>query len=75
MPTYTYEFTDRQGREDAGTFLIYQSIHDSPLTRHPESGRPVRRVITGGIAIHAKKKHAGQPSQECCPGCLVPSLV
>lgn len=45
MPIYEYEVV----HEDETTgerFEIHQSIHDEPLSRHPETGEPVRRVIT-----------------------------
>ncbi len=44
MPTYIYEavLTDGTGGE---TFEIIQSISEPPLTVHPKTGHPVRRVI------------------------------
>lgn len=44
MPTYVYEviLEDGSGGE---TFEIIQSISAPPLTEHPETGLPVRRVI------------------------------
>lgn len=45
MPIYVYEVVQADG--SAGeTFEWLQGIHDSPLTQHPETGAPVRRVIT-----------------------------
>lgn len=44
MPTYVYEVltgTDEPGE----TFEVVQRISDPPLTVHPETGVPVRRVI------------------------------
>ena len=32
--------------EPAGTFEVFQQIKDKPLTRHPETGQPVERLIT-----------------------------
>jgi hypothetical protein len=45
MPIYVYRVvrTDPQAPEE--TFEIRQSIHDAALTTHPETGRPVERVI------------------------------
>jgi predicted nucleic acid-binding Zn ribbon protein len=41
MPTYVYEYLDGNG----DPFEIVQSIREQPLEKHPESGRPIRRVI------------------------------
>jgi hypothetical protein len=46
MPTYVYRVV--RGPGDSGpeeTFEIRQSMHDAPLTKHPETGEPVERVI------------------------------
>ena len=45
MPFYVYEviLPDGSGGEK---FEVTQSMSDPPLTRHPETGEPVRRVIT-----------------------------
>lgn len=48
MPTYLYETTDDG---PAKMFEVQQSIKEPALTRDPESGRPVRRVITGGLEM------------------------
>jgi hypothetical protein len=44
MPLYVYEIVlpDGSGGE---TFEIIQPLSAKPLTKHPESGQPVRRVI------------------------------
>lgn len=45
MPIYVYEVVQADG--SAGeTFEWLQGIHDPPLSSHPETGVPVRRVIT-----------------------------
>ncbi|CAA9413513.1 MAG: hypothetical protein AVDCRST_MAG64-2469 [uncultured Phycisphaerae bacterium] len=50
MPTYVYRVLRPAGSggDDAGadeTFEVRQSMSDPPLTRHPETGEPVERVI------------------------------
>ena len=44
MPIYVYEpDTD----DDSGErFEFFQRMDDPPLTRHPETGQPIRRVVT-----------------------------
>ncbi|HWL07709.1 MAG TPA: FmdB family transcriptional regulator [Planctomicrobium sp.] len=44
MPTYIYEVIHDDGTGGA-TFEVFQSISETPLTQHPETGAPVRRVI------------------------------
>ena len=49
MPVYVYrvlrpDSVDGSAAEEQ-TFEVRQSIHDPPLTRHPETGEPVERVI------------------------------
>lgn len=41
MPVYVYRVL---GEGSAETFEVRQSIHDLPLTQHPVTGAPVRRV-------------------------------
>lgn len=48
MPTYVYR------REDGTVFEVFQNITDAPLTEDPETGQPVRRVITGGAGLQFK---------------------
>ncbi|KAA0213748.1 MAG: FmdB family transcriptional regulator [Leptolyngbya sp. PLA3] len=44
MPTYVYEVLDNKGEGTGEFFEAVQSIKDDALTRHPETGKPVRRV-------------------------------
>jgi predicted nucleic acid-binding Zn ribbon protein len=45
MPIYVYEVLDSKGKPTGETFEMVQSMKDAPLTKHPETGRPVRRAI------------------------------
>ncbi|MHC4949154.1 MAG: FmdB family zinc ribbon protein [Planctomycetota bacterium] len=45
MPTYVYVTINDDGSEGE-TFEVFQKMSDAPLTKHPETGRPVRRAIT-----------------------------
>lgn len=45
--TYVYETIPKKGQKPK-RFEIEQSMKDDPLTKHPETGEPVQRVITGG---------------------------
>lgn len=59
MPTYVYQIVNEDG-SDGETFEVFQKMSDLPLATHPESGKPVRRVITppiipGNWSDHASK--------------------
>ena len=44
MPIYVYEAITDDG-SDGEQFEIFQSMADAALTKHPETGLPVRRVF------------------------------
>ncbi|WP_103130664.1 FmdB family zinc ribbon protein [Deinococcus aerius] len=47
MPTYVYK-----NIETGETYEIKQSMREAPLTRHPETGAPIKRVLSApGIAF------------------------
>lgn len=46
MPLYEYEILDKHGQGTGKTFEVMQSIREEALTRHPETGEPVRRIIS-----------------------------
>ena len=50
MPTYTYQVVPGDGRSGE-RFEVVQGMRDEPLTVHPRTGEPVRRVITGGSGV------------------------
>ena len=67
MTTYAYETIPQKAGETPRQFEVRQSMTDKPLTRHPETGEPVRRVITGGYGFVAQK--AAPPAAPCSAGC------
>ena len=44
MPTYAYAVIKPDG-SDGEPFEVVQRITDEPLTKHPETGEPVRRLV------------------------------
>ncbi|MCA9312013.1 MAG: hypothetical protein KDA21_12450 [Phycisphaerales bacterium] len=56
MPTYVYQvITD----DDSGeVFEVVQSMKDAPLTEHPETGAPVRKLIQAPL-IGGRHSEAG----------------
>lgn len=70
MATYVYETIPTKPGESVERFEMVQSMNDAPLARHPDTGAPVRRVITGGYGIMgggAKLPSASVAA--CAPGC------
>jgi predicted nucleic acid-binding Zn ribbon protein len=51
MATYIYETIPRQPGEEPQRFEVIQSMKDAPLTCHPDTGEPARRVVTGGYGF------------------------
>ena len=45
MPTYVYEILDEEGRPTEERFEVIQPMSEDPLTKHPETGQPVRRMF------------------------------
>lgn len=54
MPTYIYEVVSEDSGAAPRRFEIVQRMSDTALTVDPESGLPVRRVITAGVSIKLK---------------------
>jgi len=73
MATYVYETIPRQPGAAPRRFEIVQSMKDAPLQRHPDTGEPVRRVISGGYGVMNKQPTAtfppASPAASCAPGC------
>jgi predicted nucleic acid-binding Zn ribbon protein len=57
MPTYVYETAD--DAEPVLRFEVRQSFGDAPLEVDSETGRPVRRVISGGYGPIVRGGYAG----------------
>lgn len=51
MPTYVYETMPDDAAVKPRRFEVFQRMNDAPLTHDPDSGEPVRRIITGGVGV------------------------
>jgi len=72
MATYVYETIPQTPGETVRQFEIAQSMRDAPLTVHPDTRQPIRRIVTGGYGLMARagKSSAGSaPAASCSPGC------
>ena len=58
MPIYIYESIPQTPGEEPCYFEFEQHMTDEPLTTHPETGVPLRRVFRGGFSVGT----GGQPS-------------
>lgn len=61
MATYVYETIPAKPGDEVRRYEIRQSMKDAALTKHPETGEPIRRVITGGLGLIGVGSH-GSPS-------------
>lgn len=67
MPTYLYETVPRDGAATE-RFEWRQSMSEAPLAAHPETGVPVRRVISGGLGhVSTGDKLRPEPGPGCGP--------
>jgi predicted nucleic acid-binding Zn ribbon protein len=73
MTTYVYETIPVKPGEKPQYFEIKQSMKDAALTKHPETGEPIRRVVLGGFGVLSSGKSGGEApasGSSCCgPGC------
>ena len=69
MPTYVYETIPQSADEQPARFEIKQSMKDAALTTHPESGKPVRRVVVGGTGMMGGATSTQSSGGGCGTGC------
>ena len=77
MPTYVYEIVAPNSAAKPRQFEVFQKMSDAPLAVDPGSGKPVRRIIVGGVGIKLKglkrstvvnKKSAAATACGCATG-------
>jgi predicted nucleic acid-binding Zn ribbon protein len=71
MTTYVYETIPLIPGVAPERLELRQRMGDAPLTRHPETGAPIRRIITGGYGLMGvgdrdKKSAPPTASSHCC---------
>lgn len=59
MPTYVYETIPTTSGEKPVQFEIEQRMSAAALTTHPDTGVPVKRVVTGGAGFLSDRPHGG----------------
>jgi predicted nucleic acid-binding Zn ribbon protein len=72
MAVYVYETIPTSEGQAVRTYEIRQSMRDAALTKHPETGEPIKRVITGGLGVMTSSKGGAVPRPAtggaCCGG-------
>jgi predicted nucleic acid-binding Zn ribbon protein len=66
--TYLYETIPANEGDPIEQFEVQQSMNDLPLTQHPETGAPVRRVILGGWGLTTSRSNSSPAQTSCTPG-------
>jgi predicted nucleic acid-binding Zn ribbon protein len=68
MPVYVYETVPTSPTETVERFELRQTFGEPPLETHPATGRPVRRVISGGMGfVAAANATPAEPGPSCGP--------
>ncbi len=67
MTTYVYETLPLMPGEKPRYFEFKQSLNDAPLTKHPETGETIRRVVLGGFGTLSSKPAKSDSGASC--GC------
>jgi predicted nucleic acid-binding Zn ribbon protein len=70
MAIYIYETIPARPGEDVKRYELQQSMKDAAFEKHPETGEPIRRVITGGVGFISagKTNPSSAPSGGCHGG-------
>ena len=69
MTTYVYETIPSKPSEKPEIYEIRQNMTDEPLTKHPETGEPIRRVVLGGFGILSSAGSRKSPGPARSGGC------
>ena len=64
--TYLYETIPALPGDAVDHYEFEQGMNDLPLTKHPETGEPIRRVILGGWGRATSKSGSGSSSKGGC---------
>lgn len=48
MATYVYETIPQKKGQKPKRYEIQQKMSEDALTHHPETGEPIKRIVTGG---------------------------
>ena len=69
MTTYVYETVTKKAGEKPRYFEIKQAMSDKALTKHPESGEAIHRVVLGGYGVLSSSQKKSSASDDTGGGC------
>src|SRR5690606_11996631 len=70
MPTYEYESIPSRKGEPVKRYEFRQGMNDAPLSRHAETGEPIRRVYSAfSVGGSSKGQGRGAGHVHAGPGC------
>lgn len=64
MPNYLYESIPSREGEPVRYFEIQQRLSEEPLTKHPETGEPIRKSIQAGAVVSGRSGAMAAPPCE-----------
>jgi predicted nucleic acid-binding Zn ribbon protein len=66
MPIYEYETIPQSEKDPVRRLEIRQSMSEKPLSKHPETGQPIKRVYAGfSVGASNTYSYAPQPNSGC----------
>ena len=68
MTTYVYETIPQKAGQKPRYYEIKQNMNAEPLTKHPETGESIRRVVLGGFGTLSSRKIEVSSGGGCCGG-------
>jgi|NGEPerStandDraft_6_1074524.scaffolds.fasta_scaffold02185_3 hypothetical protein len=66
MAIYEYEVLDTEGAV-VGIYETEQKMSEASLTQHPETGQPLRRILSATFAHSSHAESAGSCASGSCP--------
>lgn len=66
MTTYVYETVPAKPGGKTKRYEIRQSMKDAALKTHPETGEPIRRIVSGGYGFVKSPASAPPPASPRC---------
>lgn len=65
MATYIYETIPQKPGEKPKRFEVQHPMKDPPLTHHPETGVPIRRLIAASVGVVTRHATPPRSTTEC----------
>lgn len=69
MPFYLFATVPKGPGDKPTIYEIEQRMSDRPLTTHPATGEPIRRIIASQYSILRSMRRGTGTNKACGPGC------